>query len=1331
MAGKIKVVILCCMFLIEGIGILSAESMIRFNGSGAVDFSNAKLNINSGNSTGITIEMLMKFDTASTEWTFLSGCGITINSYYDSVYGPLHHSPSADFYGTGISQRQFLGMFAGSWINLTIQMEAATGIARIFFNGVQVMVKEGVTMPSSVSSALSVGNFTGWIDELRVSNIPRYTSAFAPQTTPFTTDANTIGLWHFDDGSGTSAADSSGNNITGSLSGSASFVTPGYYSSVTPRPYVPSPPVERSPFGVTVLLWGTRNYPGTCIPYDDGINDGMTNSKIFKLIPEMGAKWVRDYGFSHTILPGWDQAGGYYWPEDYGYDWMDQYKTTLDYFKVNSLHTCMGFGGGGGGYLATDLPKYFNLQKEIALRYKDTIKYYKFGHEWDNHDTCRWCDTCRNYTRNLKYAHDAVKAADPSLTMAIGDLARSVGGLGSWNNGEFFYTDGMLNFVEELALDKVLNEITTNGNLSIYDTTSLGGFPASKNPRDFMDGALGLTCYGSGPGPNFDWIQNHIDYNISVLAKYGMEKDLDLQIHETAILGGTPTENANALIPTWRFITRSLATKQFFFIFDGICSFVGSCNQEGPNPMIQWDANSDCVPEANVTKNYHWYAHKKMTHLSARLEEFYNDDFKETGGTNFWNTGWVMSNFNTWSVTNSTWEAPGTEFAGTTGSNPYMTFKNLCLPTWAWKKWAKPNWVNYGLNRYFTVRMKANSNSTATLYWDNKSILLDGASFTDTTCSQSFAVTGDGAYHIYKIDLSANTKWDGAVAAVRFDPTEVSGDTIALDYLGFVNDSSGPTALNASASPNTLKSDGISTSIITATVVDALGTPVTTSTALVRFTLSGAAGGTLVGTNPVNASGGVASITYRAGTSAGTATITATSSGLTQSAASVTLYSNRAPNAPVSPTCNGQTDPAGLTVFSPDLRWVFSDPDTGDSQTAFRVFVATSTALLNANNGNTWNTGKRASIDNFATYTGTNTLKAGVTYYWKVMTWDEDDASGAYCANAKFSMAQASQTPNSPPNIPGNLRCAGLVNPTEVTDLTPDLSWSFSDPDAGNTQSAYRILVANSRSFIDADNGNMWNSGKSTSSASTAVYNGQPLSNGTTYYWKVSVWDNFNSASPYSQVATFKTHAEETGAILWVSTTALDFGMVEMDAKVTRAFEIRNLGVMWVMGNFETDQNWITIDPPGNFVVPVSSTFTVTVDNSILSESAGSYDGNILIHTNVGDVNISISLVATCVLAKPNPYNPRLSGQANLTFFGDGIVPDQTIIKIFTLSGELVKILNPSVSPFMKGRQSGIGNEIEWNGLSESGQTISSGIYIYTYDSPKEKGIGKFTVIQK
>ncbi len=46
----------------------------------------------------------------------------------------------------------------------------------------------------------SYPSFSGWLDELRLSNVLRYAIDFTPPSTPFMADAATVGLYHFDEG---------------------------------------------------------------------------------------------------------------------------------------------------------------------------------------------------------------------------------------------------------------------------------------------------------------------------------------------------------------------------------------------------------------------------------------------------------------------------------------------------------------------------------------------------------------------------------------------------------------------------------------------------------------------------------------------------------------------------------------------------------------------------------------------------------------------------------------------------------------------------------------------------------------------------------------------------------------------------------------------------------------------------------------------------------------------------------------------------------------------------------------------------------------------------
>ena len=92
----------------------------------------------------------------------------------------------------------------------------------------------------------------------------------------------------------------------------------------------------------------------------------------------------------------------------------------------------------------------------------------------------------------------------------------------------------------------------------------------------------------------------------------------------------------------------------------------------------------------------------------------------------------------------------------------------------------------------------------------------------------------------------------------------------------------------------------------------------------------------------------------------------------------------------------------------------------------------------------------------------------------------------------------------------------------KIFDLQPEFGWTV--PLCSKYQSAYQILVASNKASIDANNGDVWDSGQVRSSASTDVeYKGNVLEIGKTYYWKVRIWDEENRLVNYSGAQKFTT----------------------------------------------------------------------------------------------------------------------------------------------------------------------------------------------------------------
>ena len=137
----------------------------------------------------------------------------------------------------------------------------------------------------------------------------------------------------------------------------------------------------------------------------------------------------------------------------------------------------------------------------------------------------------------------------------------------------------------------------------------------------------------------------------------------------------------------------------------------------------------------------------------------------------------------------------------------------------------------------------------------------------------------------------------------------------------------------------------------------------------------------------------------------------------------------------------------------------------------------------------------------------------------------------------------------------------------------------------------------------------------------------------------------------------------------------------------------------------------------------------ITVDNNILNQNQGQYTGTITITSNDPDnptVTVDVTLTATCVLVKPNPYDPT---KGNLTFFGDGIVPGQTTIKIYTLNGELVRKIG-TASIFSGKNMEAVPN-FSWDGTNENGEQVTSGIYLYSFTTSSGFSQSKKLVLLK
>jgi alpha-L-rhamnosidase len=100
------------------------------------------------------------------------------------------------------------------------------------------------------------------------------------------------------------------------------------------------------------------------------------------------------------------------------------------------------------------------------------------------------------------------------------------------------------------------------------------------------------------------------------------------------------------------------------------------------------------------------------------------------------------------------------------------------------------------------------------------------------------------------------------------------------------------------------------------------------------------------------------------------------------------------------------------------------------------------------------------------------------------------------------------------------LRCEHLVNPAGIDIVHPRLRWILNSSDRGQSQTAYRVLVASSEAALAADHGDLWDTGRRISDRSIELpYEGKPLKPRQAYWWKVRVWDVYGRASDWSRSA--------------------------------------------------------------------------------------------------------------------------------------------------------------------------------------------------------------------
>lgn len=107
--------------------------------------------------------------------------------------------------------------------------------------------------------------------------------------------------------------------------------------------------------------------------------------------------------------------------------------------------------------------------------------------------------------------------------------------------------------------------------------------------------------------------------------------------------------------------------------------------------------------------------------------------------------------------------------------------------------------------------------------------------------------------------------------------------------------------------------------------------------------------------------------------------------------------------------CEYLTNPCGIEMLEPRLMWRIEDERPGACQTAYRIRVASAPEKLDQKAPDLGDSGKVASDATVNVPYEGPALRSGQTAYWRVQTWDADEAPGEDSETACWEMGLLSR----------------------------------------------------------------------------------------------------------------------------------------------------------------------------------------------------------------------------------------------------------------------------------------------------------------------------------
>ena len=108
--------------------------------------------------------------------------------------------------------------------------------------------------------------------------------------------------------------------------------------------------------------------------------------------------------------------------------------------------------------------------------------------------------------------------------------------------------------------------------------------------------------------------------------------------------------------------------------------------------------------------------------------------------------------------------------------------------------------------------------------------------------------------------------------------------------------------------------------------------------------------------------------------------------------------------------CEYLPNPLGIDETSPRLSWRLETSERAQSQTAYRILVASDENKLDDKTADLWDSGKVSSDDTSSIVYGGKQLTTGQRCFWKVQVWDKHGEESGWCKPALWTMGLLNQT---------------------------------------------------------------------------------------------------------------------------------------------------------------------------------------------------------------------------------------------------------------------------------------------------------------------------------